>query len=91
MDWSPDSRFLSLSRGPATKGDPSKPGTFLSACEIVGVYAPGWNLCAVSAHLEGVVDLNHVTEADFTMLTTNGFSNKESAWFLPNRKKESGQ
>ena len=91
VDWSPDSRFLSLSRGPATKGDPSKPGTFLSACEIVGVYAPGWNLCAVSADLEGVVDLNHATESDVTMLTTNGLSNKESAWFLPSRKKGSGQ
>ena len=59
MDWSPDSRFLSLSRGPASKGDPSKPGTFQAACEIVGVYAPGWNLCAVSAERDGVVDLNH--------------------------------
>jgi Tol biopolymer transport system component len=81
VDWSPDSRFLSLSRGHASKGDPSKPGTFQAACEIVGVYAPGWNLCAVPADREGVVDLNHATDADFTMLTTNGFSNKESAWF----------
>ena len=91
VDWSPDSRFLSLSRGPASKGDPSKPGTFQSACEIVGVYAPGWNLCAVSAEREGTVDLNSATDADFTMLTTNGYSNKESAWFAPNRKKGSRQ
>jgi Tol biopolymer transport system component len=83
VDWSPDSRFVCLSRGPASKGDPTKPGTFQSACEIVGVYAPGWNLCAVSAEREGVVDLNHATEAEFLMLTTNGFSNKESAWFRP--------
>ena len=89
VDWSPDSRFLSLSRGPASKGDPTKPGTFQSACEIVGVYAPGWNLCAVSAEREGIVDLNQATEADFTMLTTNGLSNKESAWFRSNPKKES--
>ena len=81
VDWSPDSRFLSLSRGHASKGDPSKPGTFQAACEIVGVYAPGWNLCVVPAERDGVVDLNHATEADFLMLTTNGFSNKESAWF----------
>ena len=86
VDWSPDSRFLSLSRGPASKGDPAKPGTFQAACEIVGVYAPGWNLCAVPAEREGVVDLNHSPDADFVMLTTNGFSNKESAWFLPPRK-----
>lgn len=86
VDWSPDSRFVSLSRGPASKGDPSKPGTFQSACEIVGVYATGWNLCAVPADRDGVVDLNHATDADFLMLTTNGFSNKESAWFRPPEK-----
>ena len=83
VDWSPDSRFLTLSRGMASKGDPTKTGTFLSACEIVGVYAPGWNICAIAADREDVLDLNHATEADFFMLTTNGFSNKESAWFRP--------
>ena len=81
VDWSPDSRFLSLSRGPDGKGDLSKPGTFQSACEIVGVHAAGWNLCAVSAERAGKLDLNQATDADFTMLTTNGLSNKESAWF----------
>ena len=86
VDWSPDSRFLSLSRGPASRGDPTKRGTFLSACEIVGVYAPGWDLCAVSAEANGVVDLNSPTNHDFTMLTTNGMSNKESAWFRPRGK-----
>src|SRR5947208_15577663 len=80
VDWSPDSRFLSFSRGPASKGDPNKPGTFQAACEIVGVYAPGWNLCAVSAEKDGIVDLTN-TNGDFFMLTTNGASNKESAWF----------
>jgi len=86
VDWSPDSRYVSLSRGPASKGDPSKRGTFQSACEIVGVYAADWNLCAVTAEKEGVVDLNSATDADFMMLTTNGFSNKESAWFDPGAK-----
>jgi Tol biopolymer transport system component len=86
VDWSPDSRFLSLSRGPASKGDPSKPGTFQSACEIVGVYAPGWNICAVPADKDGIIDLNKASEAEFQMLTTNGFSNKESAWFQPARR-----
>ena len=90
VDWAPDSRTVSLSRGPASKGDPTKRGTFQSACEIVGVYAPGWNLCAVSAEREGVVDLNHAADTDFLTLTTDGASNKESAWFLP-RPKQGGR
>jgi Tol biopolymer transport system component len=89
VDWSPDSRFLSFSRGPASKGDPTKSGTFQSACEIVGVYAAGWNLYAVSAEREGIVELETATDADLLTLTKNGSSNKESAWFLPPRKKES--
>jgi Tol biopolymer transport system component len=81
VDWSPDSRFLSFSRGPASKGDPNKRGTFQAACEIVGVYAPDWNLCAVSAERDGVLDLNGAGDSERSMLTTNGMSNKESAWF----------
>ena len=88
VDWSPDSRFLCISRGPDGKGDVSKPGTFQGACEMVGVHAAGWNLFAVSTERDGTLDLNQATEADYTMLTTNGCSNKESAWFWPNRKKE---
>ena len=83
VDWSPDSRFLCFSRGPEGRGDPAKLGTFQAACGIVGVYAAGWNLCAVSAERDGVLDLNRAAEGDFTMLTTNGFSNKEPAWFWP--------
>jgi hypothetical protein len=81
VDWSPDSRFLSFSRGPDGEGDLSKPGTFKAACEIVGVHAQGWNLCVVSAERDGVLNLEQATDADFLKLTTNGFSNKESAWF----------
>lgn len=81
VDWSPDSRLLCFSRGPDGKGDMSKPGTFQAACEIVGVHADGWNLCAVSAEREGTLDLESAAESDFTMLTTNGLSNKEPAWF----------
>ena len=81
VDWSPDARFLSLSRGPASKGHPAKPGTFQAACEIVGVYAPDWNLCVVPADQDGVIQLNSPTNTNFLMVTTNGFSNKESAWF----------
>nr|WP_321349258.1 hypothetical protein [uncultured Methanoregula sp.] len=66
----------------------SKPGTFQAACEIVGVHAQGWNLAAVSAERDGTLDLNTAKESDFSMLTTNGWSNKESAWFLPGKAKE---
>jgi Tol biopolymer transport system component len=87
VDWSPNSDFLSFSRGPEGHGDLTKAGTFQAACEIVGVYAGDWNILAVSARRDGVLDLNAATpEKDFTMLTTNGFSNKESAWFLPKAK-----
>lgn len=89
VDWSPDSRFLSLSRGPAGKGDLSKPGTFQSACEIVGVYAGGWDIVAVSAERQGILDLNTATLADYSNVTTNGLSNKESAWFKPAAREKS--
>jgi Tol biopolymer transport system component len=85
VDWSPDSKFLGFSRGPDGEGDPNMPGTFQAACEIVGVHAAGWNLCAVSAEREGVLDLNSPAETGYLMLTTNGLSNKEPAWFRPRR------
>ena len=88
VDWSPDCRFLSISRGPDGEGDLTKPGTFQAACEIVGVHAQGWNIAAVSAERDGALDLNTATESDFSMLTTNGWSNKESAWFLPRKAKD---
>ncbi|MCP5520102.1 MAG: PD40 domain-containing protein [Verrucomicrobiales bacterium] len=83
VDWSPDSRYVSLSLGPASKGDPTKPGTFQSACEIVGVYAAGWDIWAVSAEGEGVVDLERPGATTVLQLTENGLSNKESDWFVP--------
>ena len=81
VDWSPDSRYLCFSRGPDGEGDLTQPGTFQAACEIVGVHAKGWNLCVVSAERDGTLDLNAGNENDFVMLTTNGNSNKEPAWF----------
>lgn len=81
VDWSPDRQFVCLSRGPASKGDPTKRGTFQAACEIVGVYAPGWDLCVVRADRDGVVDLNAAGDTEAVMVTTNGLSNKEAAWF----------
>jgi Tol biopolymer transport system component len=85
VDWSPDSQFLSISRGPESDGDLSKPGTFKAACEIVGIFAKDWNILAVSAKRHGVLDLNSATDSDYAMLTTNGLSNKESAWFMPKK------
>jgi TolB protein len=85
VDWSPDSRFLSFSRGPEGEGDLSKRGTFQAACEIVGVHAGGWNICAVSAEGQGIVNLNDPTCTNFCELTTNGLSNKEPAWFRQKR------
>ena len=58
---------------------------------MVGVYAPGWDLCAVSAEREGTLDLNQAGVEDFTMLTTNGLSNKEPAWLRTDAKKGSEQ
>ena len=83
VDWSPDGRFLTLSRGPEGHGSPAKPGTFQAACEIVGVYAAGWDLFAIAADPGGVVDLTTADPSRWTAITTNGNSNKESAWFRP--------
>ena len=85
VDWSPDGRFLSFSRGPDGEGNVSKPGTFQAACEMVGVYAARWDLCVVPAEVEGVVDFNNPAEGRFVMITTNGCSNKEPAWFRARR------
>jgi Tol biopolymer transport system component len=80
VDWSPNSEFLSISRGPESNGDLTKPGTFGAACEMVGIFAKDWNILAVSAKHDGVLDLNNAPDSDYAMLTTNGLSNKESAW-----------
>jgi Tol biopolymer transport system component len=85
IDWSPDGQFLVFSRGPDSGGDPTKPGTHLAAAEVHGVYAAGWNICAVKVDRAANLHLPQATEADFCQLTTNGFSNKEPAWFRPHR------
>jgi hypothetical protein len=81
IDWSPDSRFVAFSRGPESEGDLSKKGSFQAACEIVGVYAKGWNICVVAADEPRIVELQTAGPADFLQLTSNGASNKEPAWF----------
>ncbi len=85
VDWSPDGQFLAFSRGPDSGGDSTKPGTHLAAAEIHGVYAEGWNISVVKVDHAADLTLDHATEADFFMLTTNGFGNKEPAWFRPRR------
>ena len=84
--WSPDSRFLCFSRGPDGEGDLTKRYTYEAACEIVGVYARDWNICAVPAEHSGTIHLNAASDADFTMLTTNGCSNKQPVWFRSGRR-----
>jgi dipeptidyl aminopeptidase/acylaminoacyl peptidase len=86
IDWSPDSRFVAFSRGPDGEGDLTKKGTFQAANEIVGVYAAGWNTCALSAERTGTIDLQNATDADFVQLTTDGRSNKEPAWFVAGKE-----
>jgi hypothetical protein len=80
--WSPDSQFLSFSRGPDGEGDLTKAGSFQAACEIMGVYASNWNIGVVPTAYVGTNDLEG-SNADFLMVTTNGLSNKESVWFRP--------
>lgn len=83
VDWSPDGKFLSLSRGPDGEGDITQPHTHTAACEIVGVYAKGWNLYAVPSD-PGAIHLDK-PDAAALELTTDGNSNKESDWFQPNK------
>jgi len=80
VDWSSDGKFLSVSRGPKSKGDPNKPGTHQAACEMVGIYASDWDIFAVQLH-EGTVDLNsEKDQARYVNVTADGKSNKESSW-----------
>jgi Tol biopolymer transport system component len=79
--WSPDSKYVSFSRGPDGEGDLSKAGTYQAACEIIGVYAKNWNLFAVPADQPRTIDLDSAGPSDVVQLTTDGCSNKEPFWF----------
>lgn len=80
VDWSPDGRFLTFSRGPKSNGDLTKPGTHQSACEIVGVYAKDWNIYAVSSTPGRVIDMETADDSQAVAVTTDGASHKEPAW-----------
>ena len=60
------------------------------ALEVVHAHAAGIDIgsashfVAVPADRDGFLDLND-PDTDLFMLTTNGFSNKESAWFRVRR------
>ena len=88
--WSPDGQRIGwlpqVQPQSGDRGDPSKAGTFVGSCGLVGVHAEGWNLCAGSAEREGVLNLNAATDGDCCLLATNGCSKKEPAWFRPHRQ-----
>ena len=47
----------------------------------MGVYAPGWDIYAVSTERSGQWDIDDLSDSEAIRLTGNGTSNKESAWF----------
>ena len=64
VDWSPDGRYLALATGTKAEKKLSSPP------ELVGVVAPGWQIC--------VADANAVNR--FVQITQDGVSNKEPDW-----------
>lgn len=85
VDWAPDSKHLSFSRGVPSKGDISKRGTHEAACEIVGVYAAGWDVFVVAVPDNGggdavTLDLATAGPDAVVNVTHNGLSNKEPSW-----------
>jgi Tol biopolymer transport system component len=80
VDWAPDGKVVTISRGKAGKGDASKPGTIVAASEVVGVHAAGWDIFAVSVEGGGTVDMNQPPAGRVKQLTKDGNSHKESDW-----------
>ncbi len=72
VDWSPDGKYLSYSRGPGGKTPANGPGTNRGIAELVGVRGK-WDVC--------VAPIN--TQGEFVDLTPNGGSCKETDWFIP--------
>lgn len=84
VDWAPDSKHLSFSRGVPSKGDLSKRGTHEAACEMVGIFAKGWDLFVVATPPQSdqtqTIDLTKEDSSAFMNITGNGLSNKEPSW-----------
>jgi dipeptidyl aminopeptidase/acylaminoacyl peptidase len=85
VDWAPDGKTVAISRGPAGKGDPGKPGTHQAASEVVGVYAADWNLLTVNVEDGGTIDLNAQPDGKWKQITHNGQSYKEADWIPANK------
>ncbi|MCD6303413.1 MAG: PD40 domain-containing protein [Planctomycetes bacterium] len=91
VDWSPDGKWVSISRGPKSGGDISKPGTFRGAAEIVGVYAAHWNIFIVRVRKGAVVNLLQPSkDTEWLEVTHDGNSYKESDW-IPARQEPGTQ
>ncbi len=69
IDWSTDDRYITFSRGP-------KKETMGFAPEMVGIKAPGWDIC--------VADVSSVN--NWMPVTTDGNCNKEPDWFDVRKK-----
>ncbi len=74
-DWSPDGKYIAYSLGPGGKVQANGPGTNRGIAELVGVRAQ-WDIWIASA------------TGDFPPipLTTDGMSNKEPDWIIPQPK-----
>lgn len=83
VDFAPDGQSVSFSRGPDGKGDLTKPGTHQAACEMVGIYASGWDIFEVPLEAAPTVDFDGDTGSKAIRWTTTGASNKESDWIAP--------
>jgi len=85
-EWSPNGKWITLSRGPIGKGDPTKPGTQMSAREIVGVYATGWNIFTTKISKNTTVNFKKENEGKtWVQITKDGQSYKEPDW-IPTKK-----
>jgi Tol biopolymer transport system component len=69
IDWSPDGKFFTFSRGP------TKEKSLGHAQEIVGIKAEKWNICVGDA----------TTTDKWIAITADGQSNKEPDWVLVKR------
>jgi hypothetical protein len=80
-EWSPEGKYITFSRGPNGKGDLSKPSTYQGACEMVGVFARGWNIFSVPTTNGTEIDFETASPGkDYYQVSKNGLSYKEADW-----------